>query len=95
VSKASTCSRFPDGWSNGVANVCEKPWSNGGGCRVNDDVLRLNNILGDIIKNYGSLSRIDTVNLSIFLLERGVVLGICSCGKTMSRPQCGVCDNDE
>jgi hypothetical protein len=35
------------------------------------------------------------MKLSELLLERGVVLGICSCGKTMSRPQCGVCDNDE
>jgi hypothetical protein len=34
--------------------------------------LRLNNILGDIINDYGSLSRMDTMKLALLLLERGV-----------------------
>ena len=39
---------------------------------MTEDVLRLNNVLGNIINNYGSLSRMDTMRLAALLLERGV-----------------------
>ena len=37
-----------------------------------DCILRLNNVLGNIINNHGSLSRMDTMRLAELLLARGV-----------------------